>query len=168
MDASTLIYVAKADAYEEAERCIGTMLVAPSVWGEAVDAGEARGAPEVRRIRRACELGYLEAVGLSSEEHAAADRIAEDQGLGRGESEVVALALHRTGMAVIDEGRGTRVALAFGLEVASTLFLPLLARRRGSMSAPSAVRLLRRLAEATGARADTVFRIEEEIRRAGP
>jgi predicted nucleic acid-binding protein len=163
-DASTLIYLAKADAFEAAASCVPTILVSPGVWRESVEAGEELGYPDVPRIRTAEATGSVRRVELSTIEAAAAGTIASHHRLGLGESEVLALA--RTGRrALVDEGRAARAARALGIVPISTLFLPVLGRRRGELGASGAIELLRRLAIVTGARAEVVFAIEEALRK---
>lgn len=166
-DASTLIYLAKADAFSEAVRCVGPLVVTPSVWREAVEEGERIGAPEVPRIREAEMEGLLHRVDLDETEQKLAESLAVEQRLGAGESEVLALAT-TTGQAVIDEGRASRVAEAVGITPVSTLFLPLVGRQQRALQTREALALLRRLAVVTGARAEVVFRLESELRKERP
>jgi predicted nucleic acid-binding protein len=139
-DASTLIYIAKADAFGELAKCLRHLLAPPGVWREAVVEGERIGATEVSRIR------------------------AVENRLGTGESEVLAVGTS-LGQVIIDEGRASRVARALGLIALSTLFLPILGCRSGRLPAADAVIVLRRLAAVTGARSDAVQKLEEELRR---
>lgn len=166
-DASTLIYLAKADAFEAASFCIATILVPVAVWREAVDAGERFGYPDVPRIRDAEGAGWVRRVDLGDDEQAMAGTIAAEHRLGLGESEVLAVA-QPIGQALVDEGRAARAARALGIVPISTLFLPALGRRNGQLDEASAVALLRRLAVVTGARAEAVFAIEEHLRKESP
>lgn len=166
-DASTLIYLAKADVFELAHSCVSTILVPPSVWREAVDEGERIGALEVQRVRDAADAGSLRLVELSQSEEVLATAIAGTERLGGGESEVLALAA-RTGRAIVDEGRAARAAEARGITVISTLFLPVVGRRAGHLDVEQALDLLRRLAVVIGPRADVVYAIERHIRTEEP
>jgi predicted nucleic acid-binding protein len=166
-DASTLIYLAKADVFEAAQHCVPTILVPPSVWREAVDEGERIGALEIPRIRAAADTGSLRLVELSEREEALASAIAGAERLGAEESEVLALAM-RVGRAIVDEGRAARVAEARGVTVVSTLFLPVLGRRKGALDQEQAVELLRKLAIVIGPRAEVVYAIEQHLRTEEP
>lgn len=162
-DASSLIYIAKADAFEEIMSCIEAIAAPPSVWREAVEAGERIGAPEVPRIRKAEARGSLRRVSLEEGQVTLAAWIASEHRLGQGESEVLAVA--RPGSyAIVDEGRAARVGRRLGIVPVSTLFLPVLGRERGGLSATEAVALLRRLAVPTGVSAEAVHAIEDHLR----
>lgn len=163
-DASTLIYLAKANALADAAKCVAVIFVPPSVWQEAVEAGERIGAVDVPHLRAAAERGFLQRVELADDVRALSDTIARDHRLGRGESEVLALGA-QSGRAIVDEGRASRVAEALGIASVSTLFLPVLGRRSGALGEREAIALLHRLAVVTGARAEAVFTVEERIRK---
>lgn len=166
-DASTLVYLAKADAFDAATRCVESISVPPLVWAEAVEAGQEKGAPEVARIEQAHGDGFLQRVELSEDQLAFATRIRNEHRLGHGESEV--LALGQSGaLVLVDEGRAARVAQALGINAVSTLFLPVLGRRHGPIPRGAALRLLEDLAVVTGARAEVVLRIQQEIEKTEP
>jgi predicted nucleic acid-binding protein len=162
-DASTLIYLAKADAFAEGARCLGPLVVTPSVWREAVE-GERIGAADVPRIREAERSGILHRLVLDESDQQLAESIATEHRLGAGESEVLALG-RAIGRAVVDEGRASRVAESLGITPISTLFVPLVGLREQLLSQREALDLLRRLAVVAGARAEVVFALEEELRR---
>jgi predicted nucleic acid-binding protein len=166
-DASTLIYIAKADVFREVAECVRKLLAPPAVWREAVVQGERVGAAEVPRIRAAEAAGILERVELSESERRLAGTLAVENRLGSGESEVLAIGLS-LGRALIDEGRASRVGRGLGVVAVSTLFLPLIGRDSGRLSSSDATALLRRLAAVTGARSDVVQEIEKELRRDQP
>ena len=161
-DASTLIYLAKADAFTDARNCVDGILVPPSVWREAVEDAERFSYPDVPRIRQAAEDGFLTRIELDDAAQALAGTIATEHRLGVGESEVLAVA-REDGRALLDDGRAARVASALGIIAVSTLFLPVLGRRDGALDRAAAIGFLRRLAIVTGARADTVYEIEKFI-----
>jgi predicted nucleic acid-binding protein len=163
-DASSLISIARADAFEEIMSCIDGIGVPPGVWREAVDAGEEIGASEVPRNRDAEIRGFLERLSLDETQIALAASIASEHRLGRGESEVLALAGPGT-RAIVGEGRAARAARSLGIVPVSTLFLPVLGRERGRLDADEAVALLRRLAVPTGATAEAVYAIEDRLRK---
>lgn len=161
-DASTLIYLAKADAFTDIRSCIDGILVPPAVWREAVEDGERFRYPDVPRIRAAADDRFLTRVELDEAARALAGTIATEHRLGVGESEVLALG-RGGGRALVDDGRAARVASALGIIPVSTLFLPVLGCRAGGLGRAAAMELLRRLAIVTGARAEAVFEIERSI-----
>ncbi|MEX2194433.1 MAG: hypothetical protein WD844_04030 [Thermoleophilaceae bacterium] len=163
MDASSLIYLAKADGFADAAECVARLSAPPAVWAEVVDAGRHIGAPEVGRIVAAHEAGFLARADMAGGLGARAAALAAEHRLGRGESEVLAAALPDQPV-VVDEARATRIARSLGLVPISTLRLPVLGVRRGTLDPTRARALLRRLAAVTGARADAVFAIEEQLR----
>lgn len=166
-DASTLIYLAKADAFADARCCIDGILVPPSVWREAVEDAERLSYPDVPRIRAAAEDGFVLRVELDEAVQALAGTIATEYRLGVGESEVLALG-RDAGLALLDDGRAARVATTLGIVPISTLFLPVLGCRGGGLDRAAAIGFLRRLSIVTGARAETVYEIEgfiEEVTR---
>jgi predicted nucleic acid-binding protein len=162
-DASTLIYIAKADAFREIQRCVPAILVSPSVWREAVLEGERIGAAEVPRITAAADVGSVRRAEVSETDLARAMSIAAEYRLGAGESETLALGT-RIGRAIVDEGRATRVAAALGVAAVSTLFLPVIGKRHGRLDEEAAVRLLHRLAIVISPRAEVLLAIEQHLR----
>jgi predicted nucleic acid-binding protein len=161
-DASSLIYLAKCDAFTDLERFLPGLLVPPAVWEEAVEAGERIGAPDVTALRRAFDRGFLRRIGLRPAEARRAATLAETHRLGRGESEVLTMG-RRFAWCVVDEGRASRVAATLGVATLPTLLLPVLGHRSGRMDAGEAMKLVRRLAVVAGARAEAVFAIEAEL-----
>lgn len=166
-DASTLIYLAKTDAFAEASEVLGVIRVTSAVWEEAVRAGEAKGAPDVARIRQALEDGHVRLVELGDREQTQAEALASRGRLGRGESETLGL-VARNGVAIIDDARASRVAAASGIRAISTLLLPVIGRRTGRLDDSRARGLLHRLALVIHPRAEVLLavenRLEEEVR----
>jgi len=166
VDATTLIYLGKADAFGEAVRAVRTFVASPAVWREAVDDAPERYIGDVRKIRAAEQEGAVKQVALGDRDRALASTIRANHRLGQGESEALALA-HRRKYAIVDEGRATRVARALGLIPYSTLFLPVLAYDVGELDKAEAKALFRRLAVVAGARAEVVVAIEEYLEEKG-
>lgn len=163
-DASSLIYLAKADAFEDASHVVRAILVPTSVWREAVAEGERIGAAEVPRIHVAADGGFLRRVELTESQDRLAGTIAAENRLGAGESEVLVLAARRK-RAIVDEGRASRVARARGITPISTLFLPVVGRIAGDLDLEHAIDFLDRLAAVIGVRSDVAHEIEQRLRR---
>lgn len=164
IDASSLIYLAKADAFRLLELCEGPIAVPPTVWDEVVDAGERRGAAEVPRVRRALESGWLRMAPLTPAARRRAGAIRRAYSLGAGESEVIASAT-RSGLVVLDEGRATRVAETLNLLPVPTILLPVIGRERQLLDESEALELLERLAVVSAARAEQLIHLQRRIRR---
>jgi predicted nucleic acid-binding protein len=163
-DASSLIYLAKADAFDLAARVARPLLVPPSVWREAVVAGQEVGAPEVPRILVAEGQGLLQQIDLAEAEIGLAGTIASQHRLGSGESEVLAVtAIGR--WAIVDEGRATRVARSRGILPISTVLLSVVGYKWGDLRADEAKEFLHRIASAIGLRTDVLLTLERELRR---
>jgi predicted nucleic acid-binding protein len=167
IDASTLIYLAKADAFREAHAIVGPMLVPEAVWRETVDAGERKGERDPARIRAALRDGRLRRVSLTAAERRAAVGLAARHRLGPGESQVLAAAGKRVRL-LIDDGRAARVAAGLGFVPISAVFIPVLGVRENRLAPPAAIELLRRIAAVVGIRAGVLMRLETEIGRATP
>ncbi len=161
-DASSMIYVAKANAVELLHRVFPRVDVPPAVWREAVIRGEEKGAPEVIRIRQAERRAWLRQTTLTPAQHRASRSLAAASRLGEGESQVIAVT--RPGQrCILDDKRAVRVARNRGIRPISTLLVPVIGWRRNLINADEAVRLVRLLGVASGALAETTLVLEEEI-----
>ena len=160
-DTSSLIYLAKADAFSETA-FLGPIGCPPSVWREAVDQGRLAGAADVLTIERAEKRGQIRRIDLDTRTRSRAKQIAAARGLGAGESEVIALA--RVGHPVlVDEGKATRVAMDLGIAPISVLTLPVVGVWIRAMDVEEATELLHRLAVPTSAKSRTVTEIEQTL-----
>jgi len=162
-DASALIYLAKAEAFALAAKCVGPLEVPPAVWREAAEAWEEIDAEEVGRMRVAEETGSLKRVTLSEKLKMRAGTLAYRHSMGAGEGEVLALATAGSHV-MLDEHRATRVARKLGFVPIGTLRTPLIGAAQGHLSGPAAMELFHRLAEVSNARSDLVMRLEDLFR----
>jgi len=163
VDASSLIYLAKASGLAAANACVGPLLVPPAVWREVVQAGEARGDPETHRVANAESSGWVSRVVLDGRQRRAAQALMTEFKLGAGESEVLALG-HDRQLVIIDEFRGTRIAQLLGIVVASTLMIPLLCADRRVLDAAQSLKLLHDIARYAGAGASEIDRVGQRIK----
>src|SRR6266511_2738087 len=148
-DASSMIYVAKANAFELLHRVFPRVEVPPAVWREAVIRGEEKGAPEVIRIRQAERRAWLRQTTLTPAQHRASRSLAAVTRPGR--------------RCILDDKRAVRVARERGVRPISTLLVPVIGWRRNLINAEEAVRLVRLLGVASGALGETTLVLEEEI-----
>jgi predicted nucleic acid-binding protein len=163
VDASSLIYVGKCDAFELVHRLLSVLDVPPAVWREVVDEGDRLGAVEVGVIRSAESRGWLRRIPLTPRQVRTAATVRSVEGLGAGESEVIAV-VTPGGPCVIDENRASRVARVRGLKPFPTILLPVLGWRSGVFDEMEAIQLLSDLSVASGALAEIIVRLEKEIR----
>lgn len=161
-DASTVIYLAKADALQEVAAVLGPLLVSPAVWRETVEAGERPGQPDKARIRAARDQGWLRLVELSPVMETKAIAIKKRRRIGLGESQVLAAA-KKGSVVLMDDRRAARVATSMGISPVRTMSLPVMCWRRGLTDAPVALALLRRLGNVVGVRAGVFLRLEADI-----
>lgn len=167
VDASALIYLAKAKGLPAANAALGPLLVPSAVWAEVVIAGARRGNREVDDVRTAEGSGQVRHVELPAGVRKRAAGIASRLGLGAGESEVLAMGRDH-GLVLLDEYRATRAGKSLGVITLETLLVPALCVQSRVLDAPAAVTLLHEIARHTTVRAEMVLRVErliEEARR---
>lgn len=160
-DASTLIYLAKADALPDAGRIAGALLVSPAAWRESVGTGR-RGHAEAVRIRSARKQGLIQILDLDARAERKAIELRSRHRIGLGESQVLAAA-RKSSTVLMDDRRAARVARVSGLIPLRTVSLPAFSCRRGLLGASEALALLRRLATVIPVRADVLMRLETDL-----
>lgn len=159
VDASALIYLAKAEAFREAHASIGELLAPPAVWREAVEAGIRKGVPDPEVILRAQRVGWLRTIAIPPRAEESAHELARRYRIGEGESQVLAMA-KPNGRVVIDDRRATRVAAALGYVPVPTVFVPIVGMRERGLSRQCAIDALRRLACVTSLSARQLTQLE--------
>lgn len=122
VNASPLIFLARAGYLGLLSRFYATVLVPSSVMNELLARGEED--PTVKAVKSASWLTV---------DHAdCPDDLVSAWGLGRGESGVISLASHRgDAEVIIDDMLGRRCASSMGLFVRGTLGIVLLAKKSG-------------------------------------
>jgi predicted nucleic acid-binding protein len=164
-DASALIYIAKAGAFAEAVTILGSIEAPEAVWAEAVTSGQRRDIADTAIIVSAQEKGLVLRRSLSPTEDKAAHGLARTFGLGRGESQVLAIA-GRGSRLLLDDRRAIRAAVALGLSPIATAALPAFGFREGRLEADPALAMLRRLGRVIALRAEILLTLEAVIREA--
>lgn len=166
-DASSFIYLAKAGGLRHAAACLGPLLMTPRVWIEVVDLGERRGAPEVALIHSAVAEGFIRRPVFPGAHLGRAQRIAEEFGLGLGESEVLAVSAPY-GFVLLDERRASRVAGALGITAIGTIVVPALCARTGVLDRVAALEFLDAIARNTTLSSEILIRARRRIMEALP
>ncbi|MBC8448388.1 MAG: hypothetical protein H8D78_11625 [Chloroflexi bacterium] len=165
-DASPLIYLAKMNQLPLLAQVVGAVAIPPTVYREAVEAGQRQGRPDADRIATAIKEQIILRLELTAQETRWAHELSIDPSLGRGECEVIACAVHRRLTVLLHDRRARRVAAAHEvrtMQAVDVLFLALL-RRHTSLA--EFKHLLRDLAVLTGMDAATLLEREglaEEI-----
>ncbi len=167
VDASTLIYLAKADGVAAASACFAGLLVPPAVWVEVVDAGAQRGSRDVDRVRAAAETGLVNRHALPAPLLTRSRKLAARFGLGAGESEVLALGTVH-GVVLLDEHRAARAGKALGITTIETIVVPALCVYARTLPRQAAIELMHEIARHTFVRAEMLLRVERLIEEAQP
>ncbi|MBP1922156.1 putative nucleic acid-binding protein [Halorubrum alkaliphilum] len=134
LDATPLIYLAKAEQLDIIETLDEPRVVPKAVHHEVVTAGVERGYDDARRIERAVEADLLDIVTVDLDESAVADRLQRHPGLSDADVAVLACADARDAVAVMDESAGRSAAEVEGIETRGTAYLVLSAVKRGAMT----------------------------------
>lgn len=135
LDATPLIYLAKAERLAVVETLEGARTVPRPVYRETVTEGIEAGYADARRIERAVEDGILEVVEVDLDESAFASRLARHSGLSDADIAVLACADARDAVAVMDEAAGRSAANVEGVETRGTAYVVLSAVKDGALSA---------------------------------
>lgn len=163
-DSSSLIYMAKADAFETVATFVDELIAPPAVWREAVETGERKGFRDAAAIREAERRGWLRRIELGDDDRRVAGDLATRYRLGQGESEVLVAAQTSAG-ALVDETRATRIAEHLGIRAVATIYLPLLGRKLGALDLVESRELLHRIASVATLGASSLLAIEQELER---
>lgn len=114
-DASPLIVLGKMEQAELLRKLYGRVLVTPSVWEEAVTRGREMGARDAAYLEKFAEGQRISRARLSAREQELAQRLRNEARVGRGESEVLAVANIRKALAVLDEKAARAAAVGLGV-----------------------------------------------------
>jgi len=134
LDATPLIYLAKAEWLDVIETLDGQRLVPEAVHHGVVTAGVEQGDDDARRIERAVEADLLDIVTVDLDDSPVADRLQRHPGLSDADVAVLACADARDGVAVMDESAGRSAAEVEDIETRGTAYLVLSAIKRGAMA----------------------------------
>ena len=134
LDATPLIYLAKAERLDVIETLDEPRLVPEAVHHEVVTAGVEQGYDDTRRIERAVEDGLINVVAVDTDDSPVATRLARHPGLSDADIAVLACADARNAVAVIDEPAGRSAAEVENVETRGSAYLVLAAMMDGALS----------------------------------
>lgn len=134
LDATPLIYLAKAERLAVVETLDEPRLVPEAVYWEVVTIGVERGYDDARRIERAVEDGLVDVVAVDTDDSPVATRLARHPGLSDADVAVLACADARNAVAVMDEAAGRSAAEVEEIETRGTAYLVLSAVKHGDRS----------------------------------
>ncbi|RLM83358.1 DUF3368 domain-containing protein, partial [Halobellus sp. Atlit-38R] len=134
-DATSLIYLARAERLGVVEKLSDPQLVLEWVYHEVVTERVEAGYNDARWIERAVEGGNLDVVEVNFDGSTVATRLERHSGLSNADVAVLACADARDGVAVMDEAAGRSAAAVGGVETRGTAHVFLPAVKRGKLSA---------------------------------
>lgn len=121
LDATPLIYLAKAGREDLLGHIPADLVIPGSVYREVVEEGRERGEPDATRIENLVDEGTLAVVDPPSTD--LADDLTGNEQLHEAERDVLVLAHHHGGEAILDERYGRKVADVEGIDHGGTLRL---------------------------------------------
>ena len=134
LDATPLIYLAKAERPGTVEALDQPRVVPEAVYREVVSEGLEAGYPDARRVEKAVESGLFTVVDVAIDDSAVATRLERHEGLSGANVAVLACAEGRGAVAVMDEAAGRSAADVEGIETRGTAYVVLSAVKRGDLS----------------------------------
>ena len=137
LDATPLIYLAKAERLALLNDLEEQRLIPELVYEEVVSTGIEEGYPDARRIERLTEDGVFRVVSVPETD--LYKRLRTNDRLSRADASVLSCAKRRSGTAVMDEAYDRDVASTEGIDTRGTAYLVLLLVKRGALD-PEAAR----------------------------
>lgn len=133
-DATVLVFLAKLGDLDLLAALFDEVLVPEAVTAEVVDRGRAEGYADAMAIDEATE-SILAVTVVSGSVSAAATDLQSSAGLGRGESEAIALARSKKARCLTDDHAARTTAEAIGVAVGGTIYVLLAALETGRITA---------------------------------
>ena len=161
-NSSSLIYLSKIGKLELLKKLFVKVFIPGEVFEEVVVKGKLERHAEVISIENGIKDRWIIVKNIKLE--SALLRFAAE--IDAGEAEVIALSSKLRGLTLMDDSSGRRVAESFGLNVKGTLYVVLLALRKGFLSRKEAKECIEKLIKA-GFRlsAETYAEAVKEIER---
>ena len=121
-DATVLIYLGKLGELDRLDALFDRVFVPEGVYEEVVVRGREDQYSDALSVEQATE-SFLSIRSLEDDTKARADEIAESAGLGRGESEAIALSLAEHARCLTDDHAARTTAEALGTDVGGTIYV---------------------------------------------
>lgn len=162
-NAGPIIYLAKVGKLELLRSLFGGVIIPPEVYREVVRRGKEEKFAEVLMIEKAVGKGWIKKKPVRLDKKLL-EFVPE---LDRGEVEVISLSRGMSAeLVLMDDASGRKVAESFGLTARGTLYVLLMAYRRGLMSRDETGSCLAGLLAAGFRLAPELYsRVLEELRR---
>jgi predicted nucleic acid-binding protein len=154
IDASGLIYLAKAGLFDLVASLYDEVIVTDAVYQEVVIQGKAGGYPDAFVIEQAIVEGRVRVQSLGPVARERLARTNFPERLGTGEREIIVEALEQGCLAVLDDLHARAVAAALGVVICGSDTLVLEGLLKGRISVTEYPKLVTRLAAVMGMRAD--------------
>jgi len=136
-DSSPLIYLSKVGLNWIFERLEGGKFIPTQVYDQVITQGKIRGDADALVSEELVKEGVIKVLTVNDDFKEMLKSLGEE--LHEGESEVLALAKNKGGMAVLDESIAREVGAVFKIEVHGTLFLIFLMVRTGKLKKEEAM-----------------------------
>lgn len=146
LDATPLIYLAKAGVLGELEQLDERLVIPQAVYEEVVLRGRETGEPDAQVIARLVENGMFEV--QDTEDGDVYRELLEDPHLSEADRAVLSLADVENGVAVADEEHARSVADVVGVETRGTLYLLFRLLKQGTMDADAVRETVDRMVDA--------------------
>lgn len=162
-NASPIIYLAKVGKLELLRSLFGEVIIPHEVHKEIVGRGKEEKFVEVLVIKKAVDRGWIKKKPARPDKKLLEFALELD----RGEVEVISLSRRMAAdLVLIDDASGRKVAESFGLTARGTLYVLLMACRKGLMSKEETESCLARLLVAGFRLSPELYsRVLEELRR---
>ncbi len=146
LDATPLIYLAKAGVLGELEQLDERLVIPQAVYEEVVLRGRETGEPDAQVIARLVENGMFEV--QDTEDGDVYRELLEDPHLSEADRAVLSLADVENGVAVADEEHARSVADVVGVETRGTIYLLFRLLKQGTMDADAVRETVDRMVDA--------------------
>jgi len=151
-DSTPLIYLAKIGKLPLLKEFFGEVLIVEEVKREVVDRGKEHGSPDAFAVEKALDEGWVRV------ERAKRMERLEEFGIHEGEAETISLAIHlKEKKVLVDQTHARLAAKALELRPVGTIYVLLMALRRGFIDRGEYLKALEDLVRAGFRMSDEVY-----------